>query len=258
MSAYHDDPRDPWEGQPYDPYQTPPLAAASRTIPLTPEQRLTPPLDPAMGQPAPRSLRRMQAPDLLADDTSPEQEGFGDLGQFGVSSVELPAVYPNAAWERARWAAEQQARVKAARKIDLLYERRVLSGPAYDLLQLEFSEGHVPVVAWHGASGWYRVWSAAETRWYSLDGWERHAQSMLAIDDPDRQTAVLTSYARPTPARPTPLVFGRPWAPELDSGFRATPPPLPLPCPTPAAAPHARPQPPDWLRGVHERKPWEG
>lgn len=258
MSAYHDDPRDltpdPWEGRPYDPRMTPPLAPAPRTIPLEDAQRLTPPfgaLDPLMGQPAPRSIRRMQAPDLLAEDPDETPGQFGDLGQFGISSVELPAVYPQAAWERTRWAAEQKARVASAKKIDLLYKRRIISGPAFDLLQVEFERGYVPVIEWHGASGWYRVWSAAESRWYSLDGWERHVQSKLRIDDPERQTAVLTSHLLPTGA-PAPQ---RPWAPELDSGFRATPPPMLRP--TPPVAPHARPEPPAW-RGARERKDWEG
>ena len=251
MSAYHDDPHDPWEGQSYDPRMTPPLAAAPRTVPFSPEMLAShDPHDPAMGQPAPRSIRRMQAPDLLADE--PDDETFGDLGQFGFSSVELPVACPQAAWERTRWAAEQKARVASAKKIDLLYQKRVLSGPAFDLLQLEFSDGYVPVIEWHGASGWYRVWSAAESRWYSLDGWERHAQSLLAVSDPDRQTAVLTRHALPT---------GRPWAPELDSGFRATPPPMPRPTPPIGPigrhAPHSRPLPPEW-RGVRERKDWEG
>lgn len=251
-------PHDPWEGQPYDAYRTPPLAAAPRTIPLTPEQRLTPPLpplDPQMGQPAPRSIRRMQAPDLLADDGDNADEPFGDLGQFGISSAELPAMYPQAAWERTRWEAEQRARVKSAKKIDLLYKQRIISGPAFDLLQVEFERGYVPVVEWHGVSGWYRVWSAAECRWYSLDGWERHVQSQLAPGDPDRQTAILTRHAIPTPP-PAPASPQRPWPPELDSGFRATPPPVMRR--TAPHAPHSRPLPPAWLRTVRERKPWEG
>lgn len=154
---------------------------------------------------------------------SGEYERYGDFGQYGVTSAELPAMTPEqvAAQQREQrqaWERAQSLRARIGHKLDALRRQRKLSNAAYDLLQSEFSEGRIPDVYEDAATGQWLVWSDYEQRRYTLASWERHAQAALPVADPERETARLTQPSI-APAATT----QRPWHASLDSQWPNTP-----------------------------------
>lgn len=125
------------------------------------------------------------------DSDHDEWNDFEGFGEFGVSSAEFPAVFPNGPVWREAWAAQQKARTLSLQTIEACYQQRMISGPAVDLLQDEFSHDLVPEMRYHPQRRVWLIWSARHTRWFSLDTWERMAQEALPIDHPERLTAVL-------------------------------------------------------------------
>lgn len=151
-----------------------------------------------------------------------------------------------------RWREERQyERVKAqiragiVRRIQRLYLSGVLSGVAYDLLQAELSRGQLPDVYVGDACGHYLVWSDHERLHYSLGGWEAHAQALLPVADPAKETARLIYYAT-EPPEPSEPPARRPWAAALDSCLdpmgRDGPPTTPAPASRALAHPLATPR----------------
>lgn len=149
----------------------------------------------------------------------------GELGSYGQTSAELPAITRE---ELARWNEHQQrvqrARTLALRRIRGLYQGAWISRAVYDLLHVEMQQGAIPDVRWENDSGGYHIWSGVRQQWYSLAAWERQAQALLPIDDPERETE-LTHVTAP-PLSP-PLPASSFWPPALNS--RHTPPPAPRP-----------------------------
>ena len=156
---------------------------------------------------------------------------WGDFGEFGVTSDELAALRPEASGQRERWALDQRLRIErirqaSARKIAQLYHQRVLSGPAYDLLQIELAESSsAPWVEWSESHNDWRIWSGIEQRWHTRSGWETRAQDWLAIDDPERVTRHELHTPHASYATYATYESVRPWHPVLDADPRRTPPP---------------------------------
>jgi hypothetical protein len=164
--------------------------------------------------------------------SSDSDERFGDLGEYGITSGEFPAVAADDRrfWEEQRrraadeqhWRVLAQLRRERIDRLEKLYAQRVISGPATTLLQDEFAEGYLPDVYIDGTGDWYMVWSDRLTRRFSLGEWERYTQDHLPIDDPERVTQRLPALPQELPAIPVGLA--RPWHPALDSRLaRVTP-----------------------------------
>lgn len=160
-------------------------------------------------------------------------EAFGDLGEFGVTSAELPAVRAvtpeeQRYWHEQRllWEREQLVRAQAATRIERALRAGRLSGPGYDLLQVEMGHGLIPDVYQDSVSGWWMVWSAQDGARYTLANWEAKAQSLLPADDPERVTLrITTPLVRATPAYSTPYSTpsSRPWDAALDAAPHLAP-----------------------------------
>lgn len=198
--------------------------------------------------PQERQQRQEQRDDIRQD----RRERFGDFGQFGVSSDELPRIMPEAVQWQERWAAEQRARRRSQQLVDWLLKYGRISGPAYDLFQVEFSAAFVPWVELDPTSHWpRRIYSAQMQRWFTPSAWEQCAQEMLHVGDPERVTMEYQTnppalayepppptpapasqwlpgrspYYSPQPVSPMPAPPSRPWSPALDADPHLAPTP---------------------------------
>lgn len=130
-------------------------------------------------------------------DQSDESDAFEGLGEFGITSAELPAVdvaQQRRVWQeqQARLVQEEKLRTQCFARIQRGWREERLSNPAYDLLQDEFACGLIPDLYRDEYGVWY-VFSAHENRRYTLGSWERHTQDMLEISDPERVTERITA-----------------------------------------------------------------
>ena len=188
-------------------------------------------------------------------DQSDEFEGFGDLGEFGVTSAQLPAVdvaYQRRVWQeqQARLVREERMRAACFARIQRGWREGRISNPGYDLLQDEFQCGLIPDL-YRDEHGVFYVFSAHENRRYTLGSWERHAQDMLEPGDPERVTERITAPpVSPDAAAPR----WRAWAEEspnvrYQSYQSYAPAAAPVyGRPTPQVNPHMRPARPPYRR----------
>lgn len=199
--------------------------------------------------------------DTQWNDESGEYEAFGSLGEYGVTSAELPTVSPE---QWARWEREQQRVARAEREqaeraradlldhLDDLYALGLLAGHGFDLLWAEIDLGRLPDL-YRDAAGRWMVYSEHERRSWTLAGWNQHANELLPVESRETARLYLTPPATlPTyharPVRPTPLVglpevtsgAARPWHARFDSRLPGTPPPT------------LRVTPPLWLTDARE------
>ncbi|HET9109690.1 MAG TPA: hypothetical protein VFN78_02580 [Ktedonobacterales bacterium] len=196
------------------------------------------------------------------DDRSDEFEGFGDLGEFGVTSAELPAVdvaqqvqAQRRVWQeqQARKVQEERLRQQCFARIQRGWREGRLSNPGYDLLQGEFECGLIPDL-YRDEYGVFYVFSAHERRRYTLGSWERHAQDQLEPGDPERVTERITA----PPIAPDPAVHRwRPWAENnrnvtYDGYTPAAAPVGSYGRPTPLLNPHMRPTRPPYRNNRRE------